>query len=145
MAQTTARNIPYATPNDRDFRRLGTVLLVTAVLGIAAGIGIGRGTAGVVSSTSGVAVTDGWMHSAITRLGAAELMTSTGPAVADGWQSSPFTRLFAFDPDSGIALTDGWMHSPYTRGGSTLERISALTNGALDYQRGDPAAEARGN
>jgi hypothetical protein len=146
MAQTAAGGIPYAMPNASDGRRLAGILLVTAILGVAAGIAIGRGTApiAVPASATGVAVTDGWMHSDITRLGAAPA-PAVGPAVADGWQFSPFTRLYAFEPGAGVAVTDGWMHSPFTRNGPHADRLAALIEAAADYQSQRPSVEARGN
>lgn len=146
MAQTAAPGIPYTMPSPTDSRRVAGILLATAILGVAAGIAIGRGTApiAVAEATTGVAVTDGWMHSDITRLGTVPAVAG-GPAVADGWQFSPFTRLYAFDPDAGVAVTDGWMHSPLTRNGPTLDRLAGLVDAAADYETQRPSVEARGD
>lgn len=145
-APQTAQHLPFPLPSTNDRRRMAAALLAAAVIGAGAGLAIGRTTApvAVAQARIGVAVTDGWAHSPITRLGGAAAASAAGPAVADGWQFSPFTRLgSAYDPDAGVAVTDGWMHSPLTRGGSTLERLAALNAHALAYQRQGPAAEAR--
>lgn len=145
-APQTAQHLPFPLPIASDRRRLAAALLMATIIGAAAGLAIGRITAPVTvpQARVGVAVTDGWAHSPITRMGGAVAVPAAGPAVADGWQFSPFTRLGgAYDPDAGVAVTDGWMHSPFTRGGSTLERLATLSSNALAYQEQNPAAEAR--
>ena len=145
-APQTARHIPFPMPSAGERRRVAATILMATIIGAAAGLAIGRATAPVAlpQARTGVAVTDGWAHSPITRMGGAVAAPVAGAAVADGWQFSPFTRLgAAYDPTGGVAVTDGWMHSPFTRGGSTLERLAALRANALAYQEQGAAAEAR--
>jgi hypothetical protein len=93
----------------------------------------------------GVAVTDGWAHSPITRFGSAYSALRGGVAVTDGWAHSPITRLgSAYSaPRGGVAVTDGWAHSPITRAGGSDERVALLRQLAVSYQKEGPSAEAR--
>jgi hypothetical protein len=94
------------------------------------------------TAAAGVAVTDGWAHSPITRLGG--FQAATGVAVTDGWAHSPITRLGASSAAStGLSVTDGWAHSPITRDGSTDGRAALLRALAASYEAYGPAAEAR--
>jgi hypothetical protein len=97
---------------------------------------------GGFQAAAGVAVTDGWAHSPITRLGG--FQAATGVAVTDGWAHSPITRLGASSAAStGLSVTDGWAHSPTTRDGSTDGRAALLRALAASYEAYGPAAEAR--
>jgi hypothetical protein len=88
---------------------LGSVLVVAA---------LNRPSFGTAAA-GGVAVTDGWAHSPITRLGAAS------------------------GASAGVDVTDGWAHSPITRTGGTDARDAMLRQLAVSYVEQDPAAEAR--
>jgi hypothetical protein len=99
------------------------------------------------TQTIGVAVTDGWAHSPLTRSGIG--YSAAGPigvAVTDGWAHSPITRSgigYSAAGPIGVAVTDGWAHSPITRSGGSDDRAALLRQLAVSYQQQGPDAEAR--
>jgi len=139
------RSLPITS--SPELARLAAALLVAAAIGAGAAVIATRGDASSVAGSqprAGVAVTDGWAHSSITRLGVATTGVVSGLAATDGWQHSPLTRLGnAYDPNAGVAVTDGWQHSPITRHSAGDARAMLLRQLATQYVSQDPAADAR--
>jgi hypothetical protein len=139
---TLATPYPRTSASSRTYRpALTGVVLLCIILG-ATGLVAAIQRPSVGAAAAGVAVTDGWAHSPITRLGSASGATA-GMAVTDGWAHSPVTRLGSADAVTGVAVTDGWAHSPITRGGDADARAARLRTLAALYEAQDFAAEAR--
>jgi hypothetical protein len=66
-----------------------------------------------------------------------------GMAVTDGWAHSPITRAGSANVAAGTAVTDGWAHSPITRAGGSDVRAALLRQLAASYEAQGAAAEAR--
>ena len=73
----------------------------------------------------------------------AAVAAPAGVAVTDGWAHSPITRSGVAGAGQGVAVTDGWAHSPITRYGADDAGASRLRSLATLYETHDPAAEAR--
>jgi hypothetical protein len=141
-APTLATPYPRTSASSRPYRpALTGIVLLCVILG-ATQLVAAMQRPSVGAPTAGVAVTDGWAHSPITRLGSASGATA-GVAVTDGWAHSPITLLGSADADGGVAITDGWAHSPITRGGDADARAARLRTLAALYEAQDPVAEAR--
>jgi hypothetical protein len=147
MNQITAHPIstyPLASGSSRraDLGRLAVTLLLGIALGAMLTVAVlaQPRSSGTTTPAAGAAVTDGWAHSPITRLGSANV--AAGVAVTDGWAHSPISRLGSANV-AGVAVTDGWAHSPITRDGATDARAAVLRQLAASYEAQGPAAEAR--
>jgi hypothetical protein len=82
----------------------------------------------------------------LTQLRPAPATQTIGVAVTDGWAHSPLTRSgigYSAAGPIGVAVTDGWAHSPITRSGGSDDRATLLRQLAVSYQQQGPDAEAR--
>jgi hypothetical protein len=110
-----------ASPRNQVIRLMAVLVLGAAMGAVLTFAVLAQLRPAPAAQTIGVAVTDGWAHSPITRAG-------TGYSAAQ---------------PIGVAVTDGWAHSPITRAGGSDARAALLRQLAASYQQQGAAAEAR--